>query len=89
MAQKGMDVEQVLNFGNQLKGQYTEQLNSLKSQIQSAINGLNWTGPDADQFKGERNSSLGVAFDQLRAKFEEIGQIAINNANAQDQTSAS
>lgn len=89
MAQKGMDVEQVLNFGNQLKGQYVEQLNSLKSQIQNAINGLNWTGPDAEQFKGERNQSLGTAFEQLRIKIDELGQTAITNANAQDTTSAS
>ncbi len=87
MAQKGMDVEQVRNFGNQLKGQFAEQVRSIKTNLGQQVQGLDWMGDDANQFKGDRWNAVGQLADQLVAKLEELGQVALTNAQNQETTS--
>ena len=89
MAEKGMDVEQVRSFGNNLRTAVLEQIKGIQSKAQGDINALDWKGPDADQFRGDRLAQLNQAFGQVIAKIEELASTAINNANAQDQTSTS
>ena len=88
MSTKGMDVEQVRNFGNQLKSQYAEQVRTLKSTLQTTVQGLNWTGEDANQFKGDRWASVAQLAESLAVKLDELGQTALTNATNQDTTSA-
>jgi uncharacterized protein YukE len=86
--QKGMDVEAVRAFGNNLKGSVVEQIRSIQNKARSDINGLDWKGPDAQQFKGDRLGQLNQAFTTLINKLEELGSTAVQNAQAQDTTSS-
>jgi uncharacterized protein YukE len=87
MAQVRMDIEQVRAFGNDLKGKFAQELNSIKSNISSQSNGLNWEGTDAQQFKGDRTQQITQAIDQLVQRLEELGTRAIQNADTQEQVS--
>ena len=87
MAHVQMDIEQVKQFGNELKGTFTEQMQSLKSTLSSKSNGLNWEGPDAQQFKNDRTPALLSAIDNVITQLSDLGTYATNNAVAQESTS--
>ena len=87
MAQVRMDIDQVRQFGNDLKGKYTSDLEAIKTQIQNGSSGLAWEGNDAVQFKGDKTALVLQAIEQLKMRFAELGDVAINNATAQENTS--
>lgn len=83
---EGMNPDEVRRRGVELK-KAAGQLNSMASQIQSAMNGTSWNGDIARRFRGDwwpthRRPLLNVARD-----LEGFGQSAINNASEQDQAS--
>ena len=85
---KGMDTDQVRTFGNNLQNNLRGQVESLLQQITSTTQGLNWIGPDADRFKGERLGELTSKFQQLMTSMQDIGLIAVRNADEQDTAAA-
>lgn len=84
----GMNVEEVKALGAQLQ-QSAQQIRDLVAQLNGAVGNATWMGPDATTFKGtwwpEQQGHLNAAAEGLHG----FGQSAINNANAQEQTSAS
>lgn len=82
----GMNVDEVNSLGSQLQTQ-ADNIQQLVGQLEGAINGTTWMGPDADQFKGqwwpEHKQRLLAVADGLQG----FGQSAINNAS--DQVGAS
>ena len=88
MARKGMDVEQVRSFGSQTCGGVKDQLSTLKGAVTNGAQSLQWEGPDAATFKNDRLSDVTRLIDQLVTKIDELGQLAVNNAEAQQTVSA-
>jgi hypothetical protein len=88
MAMKGMDVELVTEFGNRMRTQVAEQVREIRTSISRLGNGLNWEGPDAQQYIGSDLPALAAMLDRASEALVEFGQCAIDNANAQAEISA-
>ena len=88
MPMKGMDVELVSEFGNRLKSQVSTNVNDLRSTVVTRGQTLAWEGADARVFMDERLESLSAEMMKVAELIVELGQIAINNANAQADVSA-
>jgi hypothetical protein len=86
---KGMDVEQVRQFGMNLQNNVKSNLEQLIQQAGTQVQGLRWEGPDAQQFKGDRWQQVVNMANQLGQQLAELGNTAVMNANAQETTSAS
>jgi uncharacterized protein YukE len=82
----GMNVEEVTALGTTLQTQ-AGHIRDMVGQLEGAINGTTWMGPDADQFKGqwwpEHKQHLLAVAEQLHG----FGQSAKNNATEQMNTS--
>jgi uncharacterized protein YukE len=78
----GMNVEEVNALGATLQTQ-AGHIRDMVGQLEGAINGTTWMGPDADQFKGqwwpEHKQHLLAVAEQLHG----FGQSAKHNAEAQ------
>ena len=88
MAVKGMNIDQVRTFGNGLQNNTVEQLQTLMNNIASQVQGLDWHGSDADDFKHNRLPAVQQQFANLRAAMQELASTALRNADAQEQTTA-
>jgi hypothetical protein len=88
MGMKGMDVELVSEFGNRMRTDASDRIRELRTNVLRLANGLNWEGPDAQQFIGNDVPALTAALDRLVEALGEFGQCAIDNANAQAEISA-
>jgi hypothetical protein len=86
---KGMDVEQVRQFGMNLQNNVKSNLEQLIQQAGTQVQGLRWEGPDAQQFKGDRWQQVVNMANQLGQQLAELGNTAVMNANSQETTSAS
>lgn len=90
MAFEGMDVDQVISTGNQLKAQgdaidhVISAINALVSQLPSI-----WQGKDATEFESWWNTQHKPALSQASAAIHGLGQSALNNASAQTGASNS
>ena len=88
MAELKMDVDQVEAFANQLRNQYTQELQSLKNNLQSGAQNLNWVGNDADQFKNQRTQEVTAQIQTVINKLEELATTAANNAQRQREVAS-
>lgn len=83
----GMNIAEVRALGLQLQ-ERAQQIQELVSQLDGAVNGVRWVGPDANTFKGtwwpQHSQTLRAASEQLHG----LGQSALNNAEEQEQTAA-
>lgn len=84
----GMDIDQVTNFANSTVKGAADQLTSLSNSLKSAADGLQWTGTDAEQFKGGRMAEISAAFNQLVGKLTELAATVSANAAEQSATSS-
>ena len=83
----GMNVEQVRQLGNTLQSK-AEEVRSLVGQIDGQLNGTTWEGPDAQRFKGSEWPEHKNRLMQAAEVLQNFGQSALNNASAQESTSA-
>lgn len=87
MAYLGQDVEQVKQMATQLNSKAGD-IESVITQLTSAVNGVRWDGNDAKQFKSDWQSQhvpqLRKVVDALRS----ASQAANRNAAEQQQTSS-
>ena len=88
MALKGMDVEQVQEFGQIVRNDLAVRVDDLRTQLQHRAQSLNWEGPDAQEFIGNRVAGVVNQLGQLRTQLEEYADLAVKNAQAQADVSA-
>ncbi|MDH6246232.1 WXG100 family type VII secretion target [Mycobacterium sp. OTB74] len=86
MAYYGIESEQMDQMGRQFDSKAAE-IQSLVSQLGRALEGVGWSGPDADRFKtdwqGKHATELKAVSEALRTAAQSIRR------NMQDQQSAS
>jgi ABC-type transporter Mla subunit MlaD len=87
MAMWGLDVEQVRNLSRQLN-QQSEQIQQILTTLTGALNGTQWTGPDAEQFRSEWSSTHTASLKQVSAALRDASGKAQRNAAAQEQASS-
>lgn len=86
MAFVGMDVEQVQNLSRQLN-QKASEIDNIISTLNSTLQGTDWKGQDAEQFRNDWNSTLTQKLRQVSEALKQAGQRA--SQNAQEQQAAS
>lgn len=83
----GMNPEEVRALASQLN-QKAGEIESIKSQLTSKLQGTTWVGQDANQFRSEWDSSHAPAINRVVEALRTASQTATRNASAQDQTSS-
>ncbi|TAJ48220.1 MAG: hypothetical protein EPO52_08670 [Herbiconiux sp.] len=86
MAVWGLDVEQVQQLSKQLNSQ-SQQVQTILTTLTSALQSVQWTGPDAENFRSEWNTTHTAALKQVITALEDASQKAAKNASDQAATS--
>ncbi|GAA1335629.1 WXG100 family type VII secretion target [Brachybacterium rhamnosum] len=86
-ATQGMNVEEVRRMANQLRDA-AEEITRIEQELTSGLEEVDWTGPDADRFRGEWSGEMVPALQQVMKAVEELGQTADSNAAEQEATSS-
>ncbi|QJU55575.1 WXG100 family type VII secretion target [Herbiconiux sp. KACC 21604] len=86
MAVWGLDVEQVRSLSKQLNTQ-SQQVQQILTTLTSALQSVQWTGPDAENFRNEWNSTHTAALKQVITALEDASNKAAKNASDQEATS--
>jgi uncharacterized protein YukE len=86
MAVWGLDVEQVRSLSKQLNTQ-SQQVQQILTTLTSALQSVQWTGPDADGFRNDWNGQHTASLKQVIAALEDASQKAAKNASDQEATS--
>jgi len=86
MAVWGLDVQQVRQLSSQLN-QKAGDIDSILSTLTGALNGTQWEGPDATQFRNDWSGQYTSSLKQVAQALRDAAQKATQNANAQEQTS--
>jgi len=86
MAIWGADVEQLRTLGSKLEQGATD-IDSQRASLTSALNNVEWHGPDATRFKEQWNGELSTMLRRVAEALNEAGQKA--KRNAEEQSSAS
>lgn len=84
----GMDIEGVRRLAQQMQAKGDE-IDSIANTLTGMLEGVEWKGQDAEQFRGEWNGALRNMLNQVVQALRDASQKANNNANQQEQTSAS
>ncbi|MDP9693966.1 UNVERIFIED_ORG: uncharacterized protein YukE [Arthrobacter globiformis] len=86
MALLGADIEALRNLGAKLNAGSTE-IQNQKNQLNNQLSGVDWRGPDADQFRNQWQSDHFPALERVARALEEAGKQANRNAQQQEETS--
>lgn len=86
MAIWGADVQSLRELGSKLQ-RGSEEIRNTKSQLTSAVQGVDWKGPDAEAFKNDWNGEHTAALSKVIQALDEAGRKAKANAQAQESTS--
>lgn len=84
----GMNPAEVRQLASQME-QKAEEIESIKSQLTSALHSAQWTGNDAKQYRSEWDSQHVPAMTRVVESLKQAAQTAKRNADTQDQTSGS
>ncbi|CAD6011403.1 WXG100 family type VII secretion target [Agreia sp. COWG] len=87
MAVWGLDVDQVRSLGKQLN-QQSQQVQTILTSLTAALQSVQWTGPDAENFRSEWSGTHTAALKQVIAALEDASQKAAKNAADQESTSS-
>ena len=87
MAVWGLDVQQVRQLSAQLRNS-AESIQQTLTTLTGALNGTQWTGPDAEQFRNEWSSTHTASLRNVINALQDASQKAARNAEAQEQASA-
>lgn len=86
-ATKGMNVEEVRRMATQLR-EAAEEITRIEQELTSGLEGVDWTGPDADRFRGQWSGEMVPALQQIMTAVDELGDTADRNAAEQESTSS-
>lgn len=86
-ATKGMNVEEVKRMSAQLRDA-AEEITRIEQELTSGLADVDWTGPDADRFRGQWQSEMVPALQQIMNSVNELGESADRNASEQEATSS-
>ncbi|WP_102144550.1 WXG100 family type VII secretion target [Mycobacterium hubeiense] len=86
MALYGQDVEQVRQLATQLNAKASD-IESVISQLTSAVNSVQWMGPDAERFKSDWQGQHVPQLRQVVSALQTASQNASRNATEQQQAS--
>ncbi|WP_084127348.1 WXG100 family type VII secretion target [Demequina sp. NBRC 110054] len=86
MAVWGLDVQQVRQLSTQLNAKASD-IESILSQLTTALNNTQWTGPDADSFRSDWTGQHTSSLKQVINALQEAGRKAQANAAAQENVS--
>lgn len=86
MAVWGQDIGEVRQLANQLTTK-AEEIQGIMTQLNTRINQVHWTGPDADKFKSDWNGQHVSQLKTVISALRDAGQRAQRNASEQEQTS--
>lgn len=84
---KGMNVEEVRRMAGELRDAAAE-IGRIEQELTSGLDGVDWTGPDADRFRGQWGGEMVPALQQIARAVEELGEDAERNAGEQESTSS-
>lgn len=87
-ALKGMNVEEVRGMARQLRDA-AEEITRIEQELTSGLEGVDWTGPDADRFRGQWAAEMVPALQQIMNSVNDLGDTADRNAAEQESTSNS
>ena len=86
-ATKGMNVEEVRRMSGQLR-EAAEEITRIEQELTSGLDGVDWTGPDADRFRGQWAGEMVPALQQIMNAVNDLGETADRNASEQDAISS-
>lgn len=86
MALYGQDIEQVRQLAAQLNAKAGD-IEGVISQLTSAVNSVQWMGPDAERFKADWQGQHVPHLRQVVAALQRASQDANRNASEQQQAS--
>ena len=87
MAVSGQDIEQVQQLATQLNAK-AEDIQQVVTQLTSAINSVQWTGPDATKFRSDWQSQHTAKLKAVVSALQAASQSAKKNAQEQQQASS-
>ena len=87
MALYGQDIEQVKQLAAQLNSKAGD-IQNVISQLTSAVNSVEWRGPDAERFKSDWQGQHVPQLKQIVSALETASQKARTNAAEQQQASS-
>jgi len=82
----GQDIEQVRQLATQLNAKASD-IESVISQLTSAVNSVQWMGPDAERFKADWQGQHVPQLKQVVSALQNASQNANRNASEQQQAS--
>ncbi len=86
MALYGQDIEQVQALAKQLTAKASD-IEGVISQLSSAVNGVQWMGPDAERFKSDWSGTHVPQLKQVVSALQSASQAASRNAQEQQRAS--
>ena len=86
-ATKGMNVEEVRRMSAQLR-EAAEEITRIEQELARGPEDVDWTGPDADRFRGQWAGEMVPALQQIMNSDNELGDSADRNAAEQEATSS-
>lgn len=87
MALFGQDIAQVQQLATQLNSKASD-IESVISQLTSAVNSVQWMGPDAERFKSDWQGQHVPQLRQVVSALQTASQNANRNASEQQQASS-
>lgn len=87
MALYGQDIEQVRQLAAQLNSKAGD-IQNVISQLTSAVNSVEWRGPDAERFKSDWQGQHVPQLKQIVSALQNASQQANRNASEQQQASS-
>ena len=86
-ATKGMNVDEVKRMSGQLRDA-AEEITRIEQELTRGLEDVDWTGPDADRFRGQWSGEMVPALQQIMNAVNELGNTADRNAAEQEATSS-
>ena len=86
-ATKGMNVDEVKRMSGQLRDA-AEEITRIEQELTRGLEDVDWTGPDADRFRGQWSGEMVPALQQIMNAVNELGDTADRTAAEQEATSS-
>lgn len=66
-----------------------EEITRIEQELTAGLEDVDWTGPDADRFRGQWAGEMVPALQQVMTAVNDLGESADRNAAEQEATSSS